>query len=226
MIIERSVRLGLRAPHDALAVVRGRTISMLDGRDENRLTLTRRRSYPVLLAALTFVISGCATTAGRGETALRDGHYAEAASNFEAVLKEDPERTDALVGLGIARYGQKVYDEAVAHLSRAVSQDPKRADAQLYLGLSYLERDDEGSAAEHLRAFRDLTHSARVIRQVDDALQLMRTEHPLSPQSRRFVATSLESVMKSEQDLHDARWSYAPWTPYGGYDPLVWGRRW
>jgi tetratricopeptide (TPR) repeat protein len=199
---------------------------MLAGRDEKGLTLTRRRCYQVLFAALTLVISGCATTVGLGQTALRDGRYAEAAGNFETALNEHPERTDALVGLGIARYGQKVYDEAVAHLSQAVSRDPKRADAQLYLGLSYLERDDEGSAAEHLRAFRDLTHSAGVIRQVDNALQLMHTEHPLSPQSRRFVATSLESAMKAEQELQDARWSYAPWAPYGGYDPFVWGWRW
>src|SRR5439155_7602132 len=74
------------------------------------------------------------------------------------------------------------YGEAAAHLSEAVSQDPKRQDAQLYLGLSYLERGDEGAAAEHLRTFSGLTHSARVTRQVDDALQLMDTEHPLSPQ--------------------------------------------
>src|SRR5207247_11180039 len=105
-------------------------------------------------------------------------------------LTEHPERTDALVGLGIARYAQGGYGEAATHLSEAVSQDPNRADAQLYLGLSHLERGDEGAAAEHLRTFGGLTHSARVTRQVDDALQLMRTEHPLSPQSRHFIAES------------------------------------
>ena len=130
------------------------------------------------------------------------------------------------MGLGIARYAQRGYDEAVAHLSQAVGQDPRRADAQLYLGLSYLERGDEGSAAEHLRAFRGLPHSARVTRQVDDALNLIRTEHPLSPQSRHFVATSLESAMKSEQELQDARWAYAPWPDYGSHDALFWGWAW
>jgi tetratricopeptide (TPR) repeat protein len=94
------------------------------------------RCYPVLLAALAFAISGCTTTVGRGQTALRDGRYAEAASNFETALKENPERSDALVGLGIARYEQRLYDEAVAHLSQAVNRDPKRADARLYLGLA------------------------------------------------------------------------------------------
>ena len=204
-------------------------MDMVDGRSENRFRVTMRRCYPVLLAALAFAISGCATTVGRGQTALRDGRYAEAATNFETALKEDPERTDALVGLGIARYGQGVYDDAVAHLSQAVRQDPKRADAQLYLGLSYLQRSDEGSAAEHLRAFRDLTKSARVTTQVDDALQLMRTERRLSPTSRHFIATSLESAMKSEQALQDARPVYAPWPRYdyygGLYGPSFWGWR-
>ena len=133
------------------------------------------------------------------------------------------------MGLGIARYAQGGYGEAAAHLSEAVSQDPNRADAQLYLGLSDLELGDEGAAAEHLRTFSGLTHSARVTRQVDDALQLMGTEHPLSPQSRHFIATSLESVVKSEQELHDAPWAYAPWPYYGYYgyyDPFFWGWRW
>ncbi len=162
----------------------------VDARDENRLTLSMRRSYAPLLTVLAFAISGCATTMGLGETALRDGRYAEAASKFETALKERPERTEALVGLGIARYGQGVYDEAVENLSQVVSRDSKRADAQLYLGLSYLERGDEGSSAEHLSAFRDLTHSVRLTRQVDDALQLMHTEPRLSPKSHHFIAAS------------------------------------
>ncbi len=203
-------------------------MDMVDERNENRLTMTVHRCYPVLLAALAFAISGCATTVGLGQAALREGRYAEAASKFETALTEHPERTDALVGLGIARYAQGGYGEAAAHLSEAVSQDPNRADAQLYLGLSHLERGDEGAAAEHLRTFGGLTHSARVTRQVDDALQLMRTEHPLSPQSRHFIAASLESIVKSEQELHDARWAYAPWPydgHYGYYDPFFWGWR-
>jgi len=179
----------------------------------------------LLLTALVVGISGCAATVGLGKTALRDGRYAEAASKFETVSKERPERTDALVGLGIARYGQRIYGEAVAYLSQAVSRDSKRADAQLYLGLSYLEQGDEGASAEHLRAFCGLTQSARVAGQVDDALQLMRTEHPVSPQSRHFVATSLESAMKAEQELHDARSAYAPWPYDGDYDPFMWGLR-
>src|SRR2546428_8966118 len=107
-------------------------MDMVDRRDENRLTMTVRRCYPVLLAALALAISGCATTVGLGQTALRDGRYAEAASKFETALKERPERTDALVGLGIERYSPRVYDEAVAHLRQAGSPGPQRAVGPLY----------------------------------------------------------------------------------------------
>jgi tetratricopeptide (TPR) repeat protein len=187
--------------------------------------VTARHFYPVLLAVLVLAMSGC-TTVGLGQTALREGRYAEAASNFETALAEHPDRTDALLGLGIARYRQTSYDDAVAYLRQAVSRNPKRADAQLYLGLSYLERGDEGSAAEHLRAFRDLTRSARVAEQVDDALRLMRMEHSLPRESRHYIAVSLESAMKSEQALQDARWGYAPGPSYGSSDPYPWGWRW
>jgi tetratricopeptide (TPR) repeat protein len=74
--------------------------------------------------------SGCTTAYGQGRTALRQGRYAEAASSFEKALKEHPDRMDALVGLGIARYEQRAFDDAVAHLGRAVAQDPKLEDAQ------------------------------------------------------------------------------------------------
>jgi len=46
-------------------------MDMVDERNENRLTMTVHRCYPVLLAALAFAISGCATTVGLGQAALR-----------------------------------------------------------------------------------------------------------------------------------------------------------
>jgi tetratricopeptide (TPR) repeat protein len=187
--------------------------------------VTRRRCYPALMAVLALAISGCATAYGQGRAALQQGRYAEAASSFEKALKEHPDRMDALVGLGIARYEQRAFDDAVAHLGRAVAQNPKLADAQLYLGLSYLERGDGGPAEEHLRAFRDLTQSARVARQIDDALRLMSTEQPLSPESRHFIATSLESTVKSEQELQEARRYYGSYYHPFGWGPGAWGPR-
>jgi tetratricopeptide (TPR) repeat protein len=186
------------------------------------VTLPRGRYYPALLAALVFTLSGCATTYGLGQAALDEGRYADAATKFETALREHPERTDALVGLGITRYKQQEYDEAIAHLSEAVRQDPHQADARLYLGLSYLERGDNGVAAEHLRAFRDLTHSSRVAGQVDDALALIQSDHGLSQRTRRFVATTLESAVKAEQALRSAQWASSPWPSYGYDDWFSW----
>ena len=142
---------------------------------------------PVLFAALALAIGGCATTVRLGQTALRQGRYIEAASNFESALKDHPKRTDA----------------------------------QLYLGLAHLERGDSDSAAEHLRAFRDLSLDARVNSQVDDALHLIRTQRTLSSQARHFVATSLEFARKSEQALQDARSTYATGPYDGDNDPLL-----
>jgi tetratricopeptide (TPR) repeat protein len=181
------------------------------------VTMPRGRYNPALLAALVLTLSGCATTYGLGQTALDEGRYADAAAKFETTLKEHPGRTDALVGLGITRYKQNGDDEAIAHLGQAIRQDPKRADARLYLGLSYLERGDNGAAVQHLRAFRDLIQSARVAGQVDEALELIQSDHALSQRTRRFVATSLESALKAEQDLRSAQWAFSPW-PYEGYD--------
>jgi tetratricopeptide (TPR) repeat protein len=194
---------------------------MGDGSDERMTTPTTRRYCRVVLATLAFALSGCATTVGIGQSELRDGRYIEAASDFERALKEHPEQPDALVGLGIVRYAQGSYDEAVALLGRALDHDPRRAVAQLYLGLSCLELGDGGCAAEHLRAFRGLTHNARVTSQVDEALQLMRTEHPLSSQSRHFVATSLESAVKSERELQEARSAYSTWPYHADTDSFL-----
>ena len=183
-----------------------------------KAAMPRGWHYPALLAALVFTLSGCATTYGLGQAALDEGRYADAAAKFETALKERPERTDALVGLGITRYKQQGYDEAIANLSRAVSQDPQRADARLYLGLSYLERGDNGAAAEQLRAFRGLAHSAGIAGQVDDALELIQGDHAaLSQKTRRFVAASLEFAVKAEQDRRNAQWASSMW-PYDGYD--------
>jgi len=195
---------------------------MGNGSAERTLTLATRRCSVVVLATLAFAIGGCATAVGVGQSELRQGRYIEAASSFERALKEHPERPDALVGLGIVRYAQGNYDEAVALLGRALDHDPRRADAQLYLGLSCLQRGDDGCAAEHLRAFRDLTHSSRVAGQVDDALALIQSDHGLSQRTRRFVATTLESAMKAEQALRSAQWASSPWPSYGYDDWFSW----
>src|SRR5437879_10119356 len=102
-----------------------RYIMRIGGATMDSGTLPRGRYYPALLAALVFTLSGCATTYGLGQAALDEGRYADAAAKFETALREHPERTDALVGLGITRYKQQGYDEAMGTSRRAANTDPE-----------------------------------------------------------------------------------------------------
>jgi len=76
-----------------------------------------------LLPGLVLVV-GCATAFQSGQTALHEGRYAAAAARFADVLARDPERSDALFGLGLARYRMGAFDAAVGALSWAVLAAP------------------------------------------------------------------------------------------------------
>ena len=77
-----------------------------------------RTSLVLALAALA--LAGCASGYGDGRRALRQGRYVDAATQFEEVLARNPDRVDALVGLGVAKYKAGEFDEAIPPLDRAV----------------------------------------------------------------------------------------------------------
>ncbi|MGH7313842.1 MAG: tetratricopeptide repeat protein, partial [Candidatus Rokuibacteriota bacterium] len=106
--------------------------------------------------------------------AYRQGRYDEAAARFQAVLAEDPNRLDALIGLGLAQYQLGAWDDAIDVLSRATALAPGHPAGRLFLGLAYLRRGDEGRADEHLTAYRDLRTDPRTASLVDRALQVLR----------------------------------------------------
>ncbi len=108
------------------------------------------------------VLAGCATPYGLGQTALRQGRYGEAVSHFEAVLAQDPNRLDALVGLGVSRYKLRDFDEAIDTLDRVVAQAPEYAEARLHLGLSYLQKGEDGLAEDQLSALLGLKPEPRL----------------------------------------------------------------
>lgn len=165
------------------------------------------------------VLAGCATTFGKGVAAAREGRYADASHAFERVLTEDPDRFDALVNLGIARYKLGAFDEAIAALARAQARAPRDATPRLYLGLSHLQKGEVGPADEHLTAFGGLAADRRVAAQAERALRLLRGD-PLDAETRAFVAASLDDqadllreVSEAQRALAaaDARaWAYAP----------------
>jgi tetratricopeptide (TPR) repeat protein len=180
------------------------------------MTLTR-----VLFGIL--MLAGCATPYSQGIAASRQGRYAEASVLYEQVLAHDPERLDALVQLGIARYKLGDLDGSIDALERARPRAPGDPAVRLFLGIAYLRKNDLSRADEHLTAFVDLKPDRRLATQAERAIKLIRSE-PLSEQARVFAAASLETEAELAQEVIDAwrtlqneRWYYAypyPWYPY------------
>jgi tetratricopeptide (TPR) repeat protein len=170
------------------------------------------------LIALIALTAGCVTPYRQGERALSQGRYAQAAEYFSQALAEDPGRSDALLGLGMAQYKQSEYADAADTLSRAVAERPIDPMSRLYLALSYLQQDDTALAEEQLRILRDLKIDSRIGRQVARALDLLQ-EGPLSEPVRGFVAGSLETEAELSREAQQARleadrvYYYAP-APY------------
>jgi tetratricopeptide (TPR) repeat protein len=170
-----------------------------------------------LLAVITLA-AGCATPLSEGQRALSQGRYSQAASYFSQALAEDPGRSDAWLGLGLAQYKQAEFDDAADTLTRAVAERPNDPTSRLYLGLSYLQQGDAFNTEEQLSALRVLNIHPRIGQQIERALELIRAE-PLSEQFRAFVADSLETeaalASEAQQAWLEAQRSfyYAPW-PY------------
>src|SRR6058998_2707527 len=149
----------------------------------------RHATLVTLLAAA--LLAGCATPYGRARTALAEERYEEAASGFEEILTRHPDRLDALIGLGKARYKLGAFDDAITALTRAAARAPKSETAHLYLGLSHLRKGEDGPAEEHLKTLLALGPHRRLAAQTSRALELVRGEH-LSMEMRAFIAASLE----------------------------------
>ena len=83
------------------------------------------------LVLAAFALAGCATAMNHGAEALRHGRYADAATHFEDALAKDPDRTGALLGLGIAKYKAGAWDEAIEPLQGVVAREPQSPTARL-----------------------------------------------------------------------------------------------
>jgi tetratricopeptide (TPR) repeat protein len=153
-----------------------------------------------MLPPIIALVAGCATAYDRGHVALDQGRWTEAATRFEETLVADPDRVEALLGLGVARYKLGALDEATSLLQRAVAQAPQHPAARLYLGLAALQRGDTTAAAENLAAFRGVVREPRMAAQVDRALDVLRLPPP--PEAvRRFMVASLEDAADSAREL-------------------------
>ena len=134
---------------------------------------------PAILLGLS-LLAGCATPYADGRLALQAGRYPEAARNFQDALARDPDRLDALMGLGIARYKEGKLDEAAAALTRVVARLPNSETTRLYLALSYLRKGQIAEAEDNLTRLIELAPHPRLAAQADRALRLMRQQSALT----------------------------------------------
>ena len=161
--------------------------------------------YAAGLAVIAIRAAGCATTpTAAGSAALREGRAAEAASNFEQALAQEPERLDALIGLGISRFRLGGYDDAIASLSQAVSRAPAHPAARLYLALAHLRKHQDAQALEHLTALRALDLEPRFGALVEQALTLLRAGG-LSDPVRTYMIASLDYGADWSRELAETR---------------------
>jgi Flp pilus assembly protein TadD len=163
------------------------------------------RSGPIALVGFIALIAvGCATASREGESALRQGRYAEAATRFEQVVSENPTRVEGLVGLGIARYKLREFKEAEVPLTAAVAQQPDLPPARLYLGLTALQTGQDSVAVEQLSALRRLVPDPRVDAHIERTLRALRGG-PLTAELRDYMAASLEDEVALATDLAATR---------------------
>lgn len=174
----------------------------------------------VTLAVLALA-AGCVTPYGEGQSALREGRFAEAEGHFSQALADDPGRTDALVGLGVAQYKQGEIDQASDTLRQALQVRPNEPSVRLYLGLAYLLKRDPVQAEQQLSALRSLDIDPRVAQQIGRALEVIR-QGPLSDPVRDFLVGSLETEAQLSHDAEEARLQaqraqsyYFSYYPYG-----------
>jgi len=71
---------------------------------------------------------------------------------LQAVLDDDPDRFDALIGLGLAHDKLGAWDEAIDVLTRAAALAPRQAASRLFLGLANLQPSCGASWPPALRA--------------------------------------------------------------------------
>lgn len=178
--------------------------------------LAHRLLVTATLAALAG--AGCAlgpTAAGR--QALSQGRPAEAAEHFEDALTENPDRVDALVGLGISRYRLGDYPSAIANLDEALAKAPGEGTARFYLALGHLRKGDDARAAEQLAAVRRLPLEPRLAAFVDRARELVRGG-TLTGELRAHLAADLEDAAAWSRELAETRQALA--NTRFAYDPF------
>jgi tetratricopeptide (TPR) repeat protein len=161
--------------------------------------------YGLALALVVVLAAGCATTpTAAGSVALREGRPSDAVAHFERALADNPDRLDALVGLGIAHYRLGAYPEAIAALTDAANRAPDHAGARLFLALSYIRTRDDARARENLEALRLRPLEPRLQALISQAIDLL-SAGGVTDAVRTYMVASLDYGADWSRELAETR---------------------
>jgi rhomboid protease GluP len=133
------------------------------------------RYWPALGLAVLLLLGGTAlVTAGyrdsprshlyRGQQAIEEEQWDEAAAELEQAISQDPSLADASVyfNLGLARNYLEQPQEAIAAYQKALELDPDQAASHWNLAMTFLELERYADARASLEAYAELTPSGPV----------------------------------------------------------------
>lgn len=117
--------------------------------------LARSIGYRSPTATLTGGIRANSTTLlAEADTLMREGQWAQAISNYDAVLEIDAANVEALTYKGwvssLASQDASSNQQALATVSEAIAIDPDYADARVFAAVLAMRQDDFDTAAKHL----------------------------------------------------------------------------
>jgi tetratricopeptide (TPR) repeat protein len=150
----------------------------------------------------------------------RRGRLSEAAALYQAVLKADRDRFDALHGLGTVRSQQGQYEEARSLFRRALRQNPKSPEAEYNLGLALaaLKRFDEAVLhyqkafalrPDFFQAHNNLGNVLKSLDHREEAIEQYRRALAINPDfaiAHNNLANSLQAIeRRDEAEMHYRR---------------------
>lgn len=136
----------------------------------------------------------------RGQQALRQNQYEEAAKEFLNILHLDPKLAEAHANLGVVYYYQRKYSEASKSFREALKLKPSLSNAEAFLGICEAKSGQTHQALPRLeRAFKN-TREEALHQQI--GLQLLELYHTMRDFNKAFdVLRSLQQTYPSNPEI-------------------------
>ncbi|NTX01906.1 MULTISPECIES: lipopolysaccharide assembly protein LapB [Myxococcus] len=172
--------------------------------------------------------------AARGEVFLSMGKLAEAATEFEAALKQDPKRSTNWSRLGFVQAQLGRPDEALSSLRKAVALYPNDFNALEQLGEIHLKKGEQDEAIRHFilaaNAASGSVKSELVLRTTEVLIQVGRQQEVLALVQKAAnegirtaaVLTALGDALVRAGKLPEAAAAYKEAASKSPRDPTLW----